>query len=327
MFTSTRIRLTAWYVGALALFLLALGTAVYQLEEHQLRTNVDHGLHVTADRVEAKYKKGGFDAASATTYGASYNVSYSDGSRRACAQQRHSVEPPVRAGRDRQRVGHAHDRAPRGDAADLLAAAEPLAGRAGGAVDGARGGCPPRPPGVHAVRRRREHRPRGGRRLVPGRQVARARGGGVRASAGVRRRRLARAADAAHGDPGERRVPAAGAARERGGGRDPGRDRSARGARRLAARARPRPARHGRRHRARSRRARVGLGAVDAAARHRPQGGARRRDRDRARGARQRRPAAPAGADPGGQRPALHAGGRARARWTPTATTAPRWWR
>jgi signal transduction histidine kinase len=80
VFTSTRIRLTAWYVGALALFLLALGTAVYQLEEHQLRTNVDHGLHVTAGRVEAKFEKGGIDAASATTYGASYNVSYSDGS-------------------------------------------------------------------------------------------------------------------------------------------------------------------------------------------------------------------------------------------------------
>ena len=247
MFTSTRIRLTAWYVGALALFLLALGTAVYQLEEHQLRTNVDHGLHVTADRVEAKYKKGGFDAASATTYGASYNVSYSDGSGAPARSNGTPSNRPSVLAAIAQRVGYAHDRAPRGDAADLLAAAEPLAGRAGGAVDGARGGCPPRPPGVHAVRRRREHRPRGGRRLVPGRQVARARGGGVRASAGVRRRRLARAANAAHGDQGERRVPAAAAARERGGGRDPGRDRSARGARRLAARARPRAARHGRR--------------------------------------------------------------------------------
>jgi len=29
MFTSARIRLTAWYVGALALFLLALGLAVF----------------------------------------------------------------------------------------------------------------------------------------------------------------------------------------------------------------------------------------------------------------------------------------------------------
>ena len=69
MFTRTRIRLTAWYVGALALFLLALGTAVYQLEEHQLRTNVDHGLTVTAERVQAKYRSGGFDAPARPTYG------------------------------------------------------------------------------------------------------------------------------------------------------------------------------------------------------------------------------------------------------------------
>ena len=51
MFKSTRIRLTAWYVGALALFLLALCVAVFQLEERQLRTNVDRGLRVTATRV------------------------------------------------------------------------------------------------------------------------------------------------------------------------------------------------------------------------------------------------------------------------------------
>jgi two-component system sensor histidine kinase CiaH len=80
MFTRARIRLTAWYVGALALFLVALGTAVYQLEEHQLRTNIDHGLRVTADRVRAEYHKNPL-AAQAATYGASYTVSWSDGSR------------------------------------------------------------------------------------------------------------------------------------------------------------------------------------------------------------------------------------------------------
>jgi signal transduction histidine kinase len=79
VFTRTRIRLTAWYVGALAVFLIALGTVVYQLEEHQLRTNVDHGLTVTAKRVQAKYRRSSFNAAADQTYGASYTISWSDG--------------------------------------------------------------------------------------------------------------------------------------------------------------------------------------------------------------------------------------------------------
>ncbi|HKV67412.1 MAG TPA: hypothetical protein VJN72_04940, partial [Gaiellales bacterium] len=57
MFTSTRIRLTAWYVGILAVFLVALGVALFQLEEHQLRTNADNGLRATADRVEVSVQK------------------------------------------------------------------------------------------------------------------------------------------------------------------------------------------------------------------------------------------------------------------------------
>ena len=80
MFTRARIRLTAWYVAALALFLVALGTAVYQLEEHQLRSNIDHGLRVTADRVHQEYRKDP-QTALAETYGASYTVSFSDGSK------------------------------------------------------------------------------------------------------------------------------------------------------------------------------------------------------------------------------------------------------
>jgi signal transduction histidine kinase len=79
VFTRTRIRLTAWYVGALAVFLVALGTVVYQLEEHQLRTNVDHGLTVTAQRVQAKYRSSNFNAAADTTYSPSYTISWSDG--------------------------------------------------------------------------------------------------------------------------------------------------------------------------------------------------------------------------------------------------------
>jgi signal transduction histidine kinase len=80
VFKSTRIRLTAWYVGALALFLLALGIAVFQLEERQLRTNVDHGLRVTADRVQANVKDHDVTYAQAADYGTSYNISWSDGS-------------------------------------------------------------------------------------------------------------------------------------------------------------------------------------------------------------------------------------------------------
>jgi signal transduction histidine kinase len=105
VFTSTRIRLTAWYVAALALFLLALGTAVYQLEEHQLRSNVDHGLHVTADRVQAQYRKGGFAAASATSYGASYSVSYSDGS----GAPAHSNGNPSNRASARAAIAHTTD--------------------------------------------------------------------------------------------------------------------------------------------------------------------------------------------------------------------------
>src|SRR5205085_10680793 len=80
MFTRARIRLTAWYVAALALFLLALGTTVYQLEEHQLRSNIDHGLRVTADKAATEFREGGWVAAQSASYGTSYKVSWSDGS-------------------------------------------------------------------------------------------------------------------------------------------------------------------------------------------------------------------------------------------------------
>ena len=46
MFSKARIRLTAWYAGVLAAFLVVLGTAVYLVERHQLLSNVSHGLHV-----------------------------------------------------------------------------------------------------------------------------------------------------------------------------------------------------------------------------------------------------------------------------------------
>jgi two-component system sensor histidine kinase CiaH len=80
VFTSARIRLTAWYVAALALFLLALGTAVYQLEEHQLRSNVDNGLRSISHRARSQVAETDLDIAMATNYGASYTVSWTDGS-------------------------------------------------------------------------------------------------------------------------------------------------------------------------------------------------------------------------------------------------------
>jgi len=79
VFTSARIRLTAWYVGALALFLLALCVALFQLEERQLRTNVDNGLRVTAQRVERNVTKHNLGYALASDY-TPYVVSWTDGS-------------------------------------------------------------------------------------------------------------------------------------------------------------------------------------------------------------------------------------------------------
>jgi two-component system, OmpR family, sensor histidine kinase CiaH len=109
VFTSARIRLTAWYVAALALFLLALGTAVYQLEEHQLRTNVDSGLRSIATRAQAQFAINGVGIASATNYGASYNVSWSDGSAgpvspNGNAANRRSVLAALRHGSDMRTI-------------------------------------------------------------------------------------------------------------------------------------------------------------------------------------------------------------------------------
>src|SRR5690348_16503763 len=51
-FRRAQVRLTAWYVGALALFLVALGTAVFLVQREQLQRNIDSGLRVTAERVQ-----------------------------------------------------------------------------------------------------------------------------------------------------------------------------------------------------------------------------------------------------------------------------------
>src|SRR3954463_646788 len=59
MFSKARIRLTAWYAGVLAAFLVLLGTAVYLVERHQLLSNVSHGLQVQAARSQAGFATGG----------------------------------------------------------------------------------------------------------------------------------------------------------------------------------------------------------------------------------------------------------------------------
>src|SRR4029078_1977727 len=80
MFSKARFRLTAWYAGVLAAFLVVLGTAVYLVEKHQLLSNVNHGLHVQAGRIEAGFIAGGLDPIIAVSHHApsAYTVSVTD---------------------------------------------------------------------------------------------------------------------------------------------------------------------------------------------------------------------------------------------------------
>jgi two-component system sensor histidine kinase CiaH len=80
VFSKARIRLTAWYAGVLAAFLVVLGTAVYLVERHQLFSNVNHGLQVQAGRVVAAYSNQGFGAIIALSDAApsAYQVSLTD---------------------------------------------------------------------------------------------------------------------------------------------------------------------------------------------------------------------------------------------------------
>ena len=80
MFSKARIRLTAWYAGVLAVFIVLLGTAVYLVEKHQLVSNVNHGLHVQAARVEAAYVNRGYSSIIALSDAApsAYRVSLTD---------------------------------------------------------------------------------------------------------------------------------------------------------------------------------------------------------------------------------------------------------
>jgi two-component system, OmpR family, sensor histidine kinase CiaH len=80
VFSRARIRLTAWYAGVLTAFLVLLGTAVYLVERHQLLSNVSHGLHVQAARVEAAYVDRGYSSIIALSDAApsAYRVSLTD---------------------------------------------------------------------------------------------------------------------------------------------------------------------------------------------------------------------------------------------------------
>jgi signal transduction histidine kinase len=55
-FRRAQVRLTAWYVGALAVFLTALGTTVFLVQRTQLERGIDSGLHVTAQRLVGDYR-------------------------------------------------------------------------------------------------------------------------------------------------------------------------------------------------------------------------------------------------------------------------------
>jgi two-component system, OmpR family, sensor histidine kinase CiaH len=80
MFSKARFRLTAWYAGVLAAFVVVLGTAVYLVERHQLLSNVNHGLHVQAARLETAYFTRGIAYVVAVSDGApsAYRVSLTD---------------------------------------------------------------------------------------------------------------------------------------------------------------------------------------------------------------------------------------------------------
>jgi two-component system, OmpR family, sensor histidine kinase CiaH len=81
VFSKARIRLTAWYAGVLAAFIVLLGTAVYLVERHQLLSNVNHGLHVQAARVEAGFASQGYNYVIALSDAgpSAYDVSLTDG--------------------------------------------------------------------------------------------------------------------------------------------------------------------------------------------------------------------------------------------------------
>ena len=81
MFRRARIRLTAWYVGVLAMFLLALGTTVYLVQRSELEGNVNSGLRVTAHKALIAWQTRDSSEITALNDSLRYYVTFSDGTR------------------------------------------------------------------------------------------------------------------------------------------------------------------------------------------------------------------------------------------------------
>jgi signal transduction histidine kinase len=81
VFRRARIRLTAWYVGILAIFLVALGSTVYLVQRSQLEGNVNAGLRSTARKAIQAYKSGKDSYIFAPNDNLRYTVVISDGSK------------------------------------------------------------------------------------------------------------------------------------------------------------------------------------------------------------------------------------------------------
>jgi signal transduction histidine kinase len=95
VFRRARIRLTAWYVGVLAVFLAALGGSVYLLQKRQLERNIDNGLKVTARLAvhDWRHQRRTLPNVTAVNEGLRYYVLYTDGT----STQGRAVEPTARA--------------------------------------------------------------------------------------------------------------------------------------------------------------------------------------------------------------------------------------
>jgi signal transduction histidine kinase len=81
VFRRARIRLTAWYVGVLAVFLLALGTTVYFVQRSELEENVNSGLRVTAHKALIAWRTRDSGEIKALNDSLRYYVAFSDGKR------------------------------------------------------------------------------------------------------------------------------------------------------------------------------------------------------------------------------------------------------
>jgi signal transduction histidine kinase len=116
LFTPARIRLTAWYTGALTAVLVVLGTALYVAVREQLLNGVDNGVHAVAQKATAQWLSGG----GVDVYGLStgpYTVNYVTPTQLFALQKdgRYHVDPAsltaaLHDGSDMRYVGDSGDR-------------------------------------------------------------------------------------------------------------------------------------------------------------------------------------------------------------------------